>query len=69
MARYRFVFIFVFLSCINVMPHSVEEEKERCPHILKPEKGMGYAAVCSGKKPGAFASDVVTILLHVDIVL
>ena len=67
MARYRFVFIFVFLSYINAMPHSVEEEKERCPHILKPAKGMGYAAVCSGKKPGSFASDVVTILL--DIVL
>ena len=38
-------------------------QKERCPHILKPAKGMGYAAVCSGKKPGSFASDVVTILL------
>ena len=53
------------LSYINLMPYSLEEGKERCPHILKPAKGMGYAAVCSGKKPGSFASDVVTILLDI----
>jgi hypothetical protein len=30
-----------------------------CPHFLAPPKGMGFAAVCSGKKPGSFASDVI----------